>query len=205
MLAWISHTKLAHRGAESAKVVLRERLHDDSRSAPMPTECSADLFGFAPVEGREVVAAFDGGAITSDAGALLLGAADRAIKLTERLAACFHDVRRQDLIEHEVVTLVGQRVFGIALGYEDLNDHGELRHDPVMAVLAGKLARSAFLRPRHGGKLIHPAERRAPPNLPLRGERRALGDRADAQRVALRLLHRAGVDRGAAIPAEGVA
>ena len=73
----------------------------------MPTECSADLFGFAPVEGREVVAAFDGGAITSDAGALLLGAADRAIKLTERLAACFHDVRRQELIEHEVVTLVG--------------------------------------------------------------------------------------------------
>ncbi len=58
----------------------------------MPTECSADLFGFAPVEGREVVAAFDGGAITSDAGALLLRAADRAIKLTERLAACFHDV-----------------------------------------------------------------------------------------------------------------
>src|SRR6202163_694568 len=106
----------------------------------MPTECSADLFGFAPVEGREVVAAFDGGAITSDAGALLLGAADSAIKLTERLAACFHDVRRQDLIEHLVPTLVGQRVLGIALGYEDINDHDDLRHDPVMAVLAGKLA-----------------------------------------------------------------
>jgi hypothetical protein len=106
----------------------------------MPTECSADFFGFPPVEGREVVAAFDGGAITSDAGALLLGAADRAIKLMDRFAACFHDVRRQDLIEHKVVTLVGQRVFGIALGYEDLNDHDELRHDPMMAVLAGKLA-----------------------------------------------------------------
>src|SRR5712692_5246011 len=105
----------------------------------MPTECSADLFGFAAVEGREVVAAFDGGAITSDAGALLLGAADHAIKLTERFAACFHDVRRQHLIEHEVVTLVGQRMFGIALGYEDLNDHDDLRHDPMMAVLAGKL------------------------------------------------------------------
>jgi hypothetical protein len=97
------------------------------------------LFGFAPVEGREVVASFDGGAITSDAGALLLGATDRAIGLMDRFAACFHDVRRQDLIEHEVVTLVGQRVFGIALGYEDLNDHDELRHDPLMAVLAGKL------------------------------------------------------------------
>jgi hypothetical protein len=105
----------------------------------MLTECSADLFGFAPVEGREVVAAFNGGAITSDAGALLLRAADGSIDLTRRLAACFHDVRRQELTEHEVVTLVGQRVFGIALGYEDLNDHDELRHDPVMAVLAGKL------------------------------------------------------------------
>jgi hypothetical protein len=105
----------------------------------MPTECSADLFGFAPVEGREVVAAFDGGAITSDAGALLLGAADRAIKMMDRFASCFHDVRCPELIEHEVVTLVGQRVFGIALGYEDLNDHDELRHDPLMAVLAGKL------------------------------------------------------------------
>src|SRR3981081_4356973 len=106
----------------------------------MPTECSADLFGFAPVEGREVVAAFDGGAITSDAGSLLLGAADRAISMMNRFAACFHDVRCRALIEHEVVTLVAQRVFGIALGYEDLNDHDELRHDPVMAVLAGKLA-----------------------------------------------------------------
>ena len=105
----------------------------------MPTECSADLFGFAVVEGRDVVVAFDGGAISSDAGALLLGAADHAIKLTERFAACFHDARRPHLIEHEVATLLGQRAFGIALGYEDLNDHDELRHDPVMAVLAGKL------------------------------------------------------------------
>jgi Transposase DDE domain group 1 len=105
----------------------------------MPTECSADLLGFAPVGGRTVVTAFDGGAISSDAGALLLGAADRAIGLLPRFAACFHDVRRQDLIEHEVVTLVGQRVFAIALGYEDLNDHDHLRHDPMMAVLAGKL------------------------------------------------------------------
>jgi hypothetical protein len=105
----------------------------------MPTECIPDLFGFAPVEGREVVAAFDAGAVTSDAGALLLSATDRAIRMMDRFAACFHDVRCQEQIEHEVVTLVGQRVFGIALGYEDLNDHDELRHDPMMAVLAGKL------------------------------------------------------------------
>ena len=105
----------------------------------MPTECTPDFFGFEPVEGREVVAAFDAGSITSDAGALLLGATDRAIKMMDRFASCFHDVRRAELIEHEVVTLVRQRVFGIALGYEDLNDHDELRHDPLMAVLAGKL------------------------------------------------------------------
>jgi hypothetical protein len=97
----------------------------------MPTECSPELFGFSPVEGREVVAAFDAGAITSDAGALLLGATDRTIGMMDRFALCFHDVRSPELIEHEVVTLVGQRVFGIALGYEDLNDHDELRHAPA--------------------------------------------------------------------------
>ena len=105
----------------------------------MPTECSADLFGFAPVAGRSVVASFDGGAMTSDAGALLLGATERAIGLVDRLADCFVDHRCAELIEHEVRTLVGQRIFAIALGYEDLNDHDHLRHDPVMAVLAGKL------------------------------------------------------------------
>jgi hypothetical protein len=106
----------------------------------MPTECSPARFDFAPVEGREVVAAFDGGAITSDAGALLLGQTDQAIRLTQRFAGCFTDHRMPELIEHSVRTLVMQRVMGIALGYEDLNDHDELRDDPVLAVLAGKLA-----------------------------------------------------------------
>ena len=105
----------------------------------MPTECSPALFEFAPVEGRRVVARFDGGAITSDAGALLLGQTDDAIRLTERLAACFTDRRTPGLVEHQVETLVMQRVFGVALGYEDLNDHDELRRDPVLAALAGKL------------------------------------------------------------------
>jgi hypothetical protein len=109
----------------------------------MLTECRPDFFGFEPVEGREVVAAFDAGAITSDTGALLLGATDRTIRMMDRFASCFHDERCADLIEHEVVTLLGQRVFGIALGYEDSNDHDELRHDPLMAVLAGSLRRGA--------------------------------------------------------------
>lgn len=106
----------------------------------MQTECTSDLFGFSRVEKRKVVAAFDGGAVTSDAGGLLLGATDRRIRLINRFAGCFRDHRRPDLIEHEVATLVAQRVFGLALGYEDLNDHDHLRHDPVMAVLAGKLS-----------------------------------------------------------------
>src|SRR5213082_2783234 len=97
----------------------------------MPTECNPALFGFAPVEGRQVVTAFDGGAITSDAGALLLGETDRAIRLSERFASCFTDVRMAELVEHEVHTMVLQRVIGIALGYEDLNDHDELRQSAV--------------------------------------------------------------------------
>jgi hypothetical protein len=91
------------------------------------------------VEGRAVVASFDGGRLTSEAGALLLGATDRVIGLIGKLAACFTDARNPAFIEHAVKTLVMQRVVGIALGYEDLNDHDELRHDPVLATLAGKL------------------------------------------------------------------
>ena len=105
----------------------------------MQTECSAEPSLFGAVEGRAVVAAFDGGALTSDAGGLLLGGADRSLDMVRRLAGCFGDARDPRLVEHALATLVGQRVFAIALGYEDLNDHDELRHDPVMAVLAGKL------------------------------------------------------------------
>jgi Transposase DDE domain group 1 len=75
----------------------------------MQTECSADWFGFAPVERRAVVAGFDGGKMTSDAGALLLGATDRAVRLVDRFAGCFTDGGAAELIEHEVSTLVGQR------------------------------------------------------------------------------------------------
>jgi hypothetical protein len=105
----------------------------------MPTECNPNLFEFARVEHRSVVASFDGGRITSDAGALLLGAADRVLGLTRRFAGCFKDRRDPAFVEHSVQTLVTQRIIGIALGYEDLIDHDELRHDPVLAVLAGKL------------------------------------------------------------------
>src|SRR5918995_2655216 len=105
----------------------------------MPTQCSRDLFGYEVVEGREVVAAFEGGEHTTDAGGLLLGATDRTIGLVGRFAACFNDGRAPAQIEHTIETMVAQRVFGIALGYEDLIDHDHLRYDPVLATLAGKL------------------------------------------------------------------
>jgi Transposase DDE domain group 1 len=105
----------------------------------MPTQCSRDLFGYEVVEGREVVAAFDGGEHTTEAGGLLLGATDRTIGLVGRFAACFVDGRAQAQVEHTIEAMVAQRVFGIALGYEDLIDHDHLRHDPVLATLAGKL------------------------------------------------------------------
>jgi Transposase DDE domain group 1 len=89
----------------------------------MATECRQDSLDFGTVESRSVVGAFDGGVISSDAGALLLGAVDKAIRLVKRFAACFTDRREPESIEHTTTTLVGQRVIGIALGYEDLNDH----------------------------------------------------------------------------------
>jgi Transposase DDE domain group 1 len=125
----------------------------------MPTECNPGLFDFGSIEGRRVVAAFDGGRVTSDAGALLLGATDKAIGLIERLAGCFRDDRRADLVEHQLPALIGQRVFAIALGYEDLIDHDELRFDPVLAALSGKLeARRADCAPLAGKSTLNRLE-----------------------------------------------
>ena len=125
----------------------------------MQTECSRDLFEFPRVDGRQVVAAFDGGTMTSDAGALLLGSTDRAIGLIDRFAHCFRDGRKPAFVEHEVATLVGQRIIGIALGYEDLIDHDQLRHDPVLAVLAGKLeARRSDCAPLAGKSTLNRLE-----------------------------------------------
>jgi hypothetical protein len=106
----------------------------------MPTLCSAGQFEFEALGSRKVTASFDGGAITSNAGALLLRQTDRRIGLARQAAACFRDGRDQELIEHSLETLIAQRVHGIALGYEDLNDHDELRHDPVLGLISGKLA-----------------------------------------------------------------
>ena len=105
----------------------------------MQTDCTSDQLAFEDFDGRRVVAAFDGGAITSDAGALLLRHSDKAINLFERVAACFGDHRKEAMVVHGLPAMVGQRIAGIALGYEDIVDHDELRHDPVLALLSDRL------------------------------------------------------------------
>jgi hypothetical protein len=106
----------------------------------MQTECTTKLFEFDGVDRRAVVAGFDDGDITSNAGGLLLGPVDRGLGLVHRFADCFRDPRNPSYVEHQVETIVGQRIFGLVLGYEDLNDHYELRKDPVLKTLAGKPA-----------------------------------------------------------------
>jgi hypothetical protein len=105
----------------------------------MSTQCRTDSLDFGRVEGRAIVAAFDGGEISSDGGALLLAKTSKAIRLIERAASAFTDRRDPDRIEHTLETLVGQRIIAEALGYPDLNDHDQLRHDPLLAAVMGKL------------------------------------------------------------------
>jgi hypothetical protein len=102
------------------------------------TECSELRFTFASEGRREIVAEFNGGTISSDGGALLLKETDRRMNLLPRFSQCFLDGRDPGLVEHSVAQLLAQRVYGLALGYEDLNDHEQLRNDPLLRVLAGK-------------------------------------------------------------------
>jgi len=104
----------------------------------MTTECSGKLFEFHSLGSREVRAGFEGGAITSDGGGLLLREVEKRTGIVERFATCFADHREAERVEHTVRELVAQRVYGLALGYEDLNDHDELRRDPLLAVLVEK-------------------------------------------------------------------
>src|SRR5260370_6688881 len=102
------------------------------------TECTESSFGFEAHFSRQVVGRFDGGTITSDGGARLLRETDRRLNLLPRLAGCFLDGRNTLLDRHSVQEMVSQRIYGLAVGYEDLNDHEQLRQDPLMRVLAGR-------------------------------------------------------------------
>ena len=102
------------------------------------TECIQEVFRFAAHFSRRVEAGFTAGHVSSDGGALLLRQAERRINLLGRLAGCFRDDRNQELVEHPVEEMLSQRIYGLALGYEDLNDHEQLRVDPLFGVLSGK-------------------------------------------------------------------
>src|SRR3954465_6447777 len=102
------------------------------------TECSQTEFEFQGLFSREVIGRFDGGQITSDGGSLLLREVEGRTGILRRLAGCFTDHRALDRIAHSVEELIAQRIYALALGYEDLNDHEQLRADPLLAVLAGK-------------------------------------------------------------------
>jgi hypothetical protein len=102
------------------------------------TECTQSSFGFKGCGSREIVARFDGGTISSDGGALLLRETDKRLNLLPRLAECFLDGRAQWMVQHSIQEMVSQRVYGLALGYEDINDHEQLREDPLFHVLAGR-------------------------------------------------------------------
>lgn len=102
------------------------------------TECKQSSLGFQACGSREIVARFDGGTISSDGGALLLRQTDQRLNLLPRLGECFLDGRDPERVEHTIEEMVSQRVYGLALGYEDVNDHEQLRRDPLMSVLAGR-------------------------------------------------------------------
>jgi len=114
----------------------------------MSTQCSTSSMRFKSLGGRKVEADFSGGTITSNGGVLLLDRTDAAVGLVDLAARCFTDHRHPERIEHRVPELVRQRVYGLALGYEDLNDHDELSRDPLLAAAVGKTDPTGESRPR---------------------------------------------------------
>lgn len=118
----------------------------------MKTQCSAEQLEFHGLERRTVVAQFNGGKISSDSGGLLLREVEQRSHILKRLADCFCDHRDPEQIEHSLESLIKQRVMGLALGYEDLNDHDTLRHDPLLALLSGKQDVSGKTRKREQDK-----------------------------------------------------
>jgi hypothetical protein len=102
------------------------------------TECNQETFAFTAHFSRRVEAGFTTGQVSSDGGALLLREVDGKINLLGRLAGCFSDGRSPLLVKHQLPEMLAQRIYGLALGYEDLNDHEQLRSDPLLALLSGK-------------------------------------------------------------------
>ena len=114
----------------------------------METQCIQEQMVFQQLGRREVIGRFDGGMISSDGGGMLLREVERCFRIFKRFTGCFRDYRDPQRTEHSLQTLISQRVYGIALGYEDLNDHDSLRHDVMMGVLCEKNDPSGMERAR---------------------------------------------------------
>jgi hypothetical protein len=138
-------------------------VHARKEAAFSMTQCSQSEFPFEAHFSRQVTGRFDGSRLTTDGGALLLRQADRKVGLLRRLVGCFSDARQPERVEHPLGEMLAQRIYGLALGYEDLNDHEELRHDPLLAVLAGK---RELEEPLAGKSTLNRLEL-TPPGLPL--------------------------------------
>ena len=144
------------------------------------TQCTQFSFEFEAHRSRRVVAGFDGGAMTSDAGALLLRSTEQRLGLVSRLGRCFTDFRNQERVEHSVTEMVAQRVYALALGYADLNDHDQLRDDPLMGLLAGK--RGSHLN-RAGRELGQRCRRQQHESIPRRRCGKNIPPRIDVARA----------------------
>lgn len=119
---------------------------------PQKTDCIPEQFKFEPVLSCPVVVNFKGETVTSDAGLTLIAELDRKRGITSRLARCFKDYRNINRVAHSVKSLIAQRIYGLIMGYEDLNDHEELRHDPMFALALGKIVGSEKELPVLAGK-----------------------------------------------------
>jgi len=106
---------------------------------PSSTQCIPNQFNFGTLKGRKVIANFEGGRITSDAGIVLMAELDKKLRITAHFAECFRDYRNLSYVDYSVHELLAQRVYGIVLGYEDVNDHDKLRYDPSLAIALEKL------------------------------------------------------------------
>lgn len=157
----------------------------------MRTECNPQSFGFHALGRKKIVARFDGGRITSDAGGILLRETERITGIVRQFAACFTDHRDPDRIEHTVAELIAQRVYALALGYEDLNDHDDLRHDPLLAVLVGKqdpLGRTRSRQRDHGKALAGKSTLNRLELTPVRADAKSRYKKITVNRRAVRQL-----------------
>ena len=119
---------------------------------PQKTDCIPEQFKFEPVLSSPIIVNFNDETVTSDAGLTLITELDRKQQITSRLAECFKDYRDINRIEHSVESLIAQRIYGLIMGYEDLNDHEQLRHDPMFIMALGKIIGSEKELPLLAGK-----------------------------------------------------